>query len=159
MNRDVLTILGLCLLAIVAGIVLPRLTHIPAGVSFAVIEKNDQSGSIDERKNYRIHSVEELQALWTLVYGNTRSSLPTVDFSKNEVLAIFDGTHSSGGYGVSVQTVHEVQGNRVVAIERTVPGVSCSVTENITSPFVMIQLPKSSLPISREETERTVECP
>lgn len=126
-------------------------------VPFTVLDTGTYSGSVTERKNYLIHSQEELNELWLLVHD---TSAPTsVDFSKSEVIAVFDGTHATGGYDVSVDSVvDKSSSSRIVSITRVEPGPSCVSSAGVSSPFQIIVVPKSDAPLIREERTVIREC-
>ena len=124
-----------------------------------VLAEGQHSGTIDRRTNYRVMNDADFQELWAMVHGAGGPAVPSVDFTKYEVIAVFDGTHSSGGYDVDVTDVIDEDGARTVHILRQSPGETCVVTEDITSPFQIVRVSKSSLPISKAEEVRVNECP
>ncbi len=130
----------------------------PKPVSFSVISSGSYSGDITERKNYRIHSHEELTALWALIYGTAGPELPDVDFAREEILAVFGGTYSTGGYTVEVTSVIDEGVKRTIAITHRFPGETCMVTQSVTSPFMLVRIPKTELVLSRVETEEKRVC-
>ena len=125
---------------------------------FAVLTEGQHAGSVSRRANFLIQSEEEFIELWTMIYGTAGPVRPLVDFSKYEVIAVFDGTRSSGGYRVEVTDVTEEDGRRVVHILREEPGDDCAVTDAITSPFQVIRVEKSPLPLGKQEETQTAEC-
>ena len=102
-------------------------------------------------------SKEELDALWNLVYGSGGPAA-AVDFTKEEVLAVFDGSHSSGGYDITVDSVKDEGGVRKIHITHTIPGEGCAVSSAITSPYQIVVVPRSSLPLSRTDATATADC-
>ncbi|MEA2701825.1 MAG: hypothetical protein QOE22_534 [Candidatus Parcubacteria bacterium] len=169
--RDALIIFVAIILAIVIGgylflnggpefnpgsIALPQ-SQQPAS-SFWVLAEGQDAGGVDRRTNFRIMTDDEFRALWSLVYGTGGPAVPAVDFSKDEVIAVFDGSHSSGGYRVEVTGVTDAEGKRTVSILREMPGEDCTVTAGITSPFQIVRVPKTSLPLAKEEQSRTRRC-
>jgi hypothetical protein len=167
--RDALVIFVAIILAIVIGGYLylnggPKFSARPATellqpkASFTVIAEGQDSGNVDRRTNYRIMTDDDFVALWSLVYAGGGPAVPSVDFSKNEVIAVFDGSHSSGGYKVSVTDVMDMNGKRTVSILRESPDANCPVTDAITSPFQIIVVPKTALPLTKEEQMRTSTC-
>jgi hypothetical protein len=120
--------------------------------SFDVLAEGQDSGGVDRRTNFRIVSDEEFNELWSMLYTSGGPAIPSVDFSKNEVIAVFDGSHSSGGYSVEVTDVSDADGVRTVDITRHEPTDDCVVASSITSPFVIIRVSKSALPLAKEET-------
>jgi hypothetical protein len=160
--RDTIIIGVACLIAIAVGAWLflfgdTALTKKgPVGVT--VVAEGHYSGSVTERTNYRIRSQEELAELWAMVYGADMPPLPQVDFSQKEVLAVFDGTHSSGGYDVRVESVTDTDVARTVSLVRVVPEEGCATIDALTSPFVMVAAARSALPLTREEATETGAC-
>ena len=125
--------------------------------SFTVLAEGQDSGGVDRRTNFRITSDEELRGLWSLIYGTDGPAIPPVDFSKDEVIAVFDGSHSSGGYRVEVTELTDADGKRTVHITRYAPGDDCVVSDAITSPFEIIRVARTDLPLAKEEAQVT-EC-
>lgn len=163
--RDSIVIGLACVVAIVIGAWLfmsagaPSEAPASGPVSFSVLVEGQDSGAITEQKNYRIRTASELQELWRLVYGTDGPTIPKVDFDQNEVLAVFDGTHSSGGYDVDVVDVNDENGLiRHVSILHLAPGETCMTSSAVTSPFQIILLSKSALSIAREDRTEARSC-
>jgi hypothetical protein len=162
--RDALIILAVCLVAVGAGswLFLAGGTGTDGGtsaeVSFRTLDRGDHSGEVTLRVNYRIKDVDEFGELWSSIHG-LDSVPPPVNFEENDVLAVFDGTHATGGYSIRVTAVTDITGlNRQVAITHEEPGASCVVTDAFTSPYELIVVPKSPAALSREDTTLVVEC-
>lgn len=162
--RDAIIIFVAIILAIVIGGYLylnggeafngsPIQVSVQPQSSFTVLAEGQDSGSVDRRTNFRIMSDEELRELWSMLYSTGGPAVPSVDFSKSEVIAVFDGSHSSGGYRVEVTDVADADGKRTVRITRHAPNDDCAVTSAITSPFQIISVPKSELPLAKEEVQ------
>lgn len=161
--RDAVIIGITVLLAILLGLWLfleeaPKVKAPEGQATFSVLIEGQFSGSITERKNYRVQSEEGLRELWRLVYGNDGPIVPDIDFDTYELLAVFDGTHSSGGYDITVESVMDTPAVRTVSILHTVPGEECLTSQAITSPFEIVLLPKSSATISRTDRIETISC-
>lgn len=164
--KDALVIGGICLLAVIAGALFYfKGSDILAlkqegALEHAVIAQGTNAVAIDMRTNYRIEDQDQLVALWSLVYGNNAPNMPGVDFETNEVIAVFDGTHSTGGYRVHVTSVTDTGLNRVVGIEHVEPHADCPVAAVQTSPFELVVVPKMSdaLTLTREETTTISPC-
>lgn len=127
--------------------------------SFETITKGQIAVAQDRRANYRIKTAEEFAILWNLIYSDNGPSVPVIDFSREEVIAVFDGSHSTSGYGVEVTDVRIEGGARVIEIVRTEPGDTCKVSVGIENPFHIIRVPASSLPLTKAETVNTTPCP
>jgi hypothetical protein len=164
--RDTIIIGVACVIAIAAGmwlffsgnegVLAPATSRGP--VAYTTLAEGSYSGSVTERANYRIKNTEELVELWKMMYGTDGPTLPAIDFGKHEVLAIFDGTHSSGGYDVRIASIEDEELTRRVTIVRVTPGDDCMTTTAITSPYLLVAAPKSVLPLSREEVSEVAEC-
>lgn len=128
------------------------------GPNMTVLAQDVQAPNADERVNYRVTNEDQLAALWQMIYTDNGTPVPSIDFNKYEVLAVFDGSHSTAGYSVAVASVKDTSSARVVTIVHTEPGDSCVPGGGGTSPFVIIQVSKTSLPISRVDQTVTTQC-
>jgi len=164
--KDTIFIGGLCaiILLVGAGLYFFEPEYAPARtvgtVAFTSIAEGQYANQLDTRTNYRIETQEELDTLWTLIHGTTRPALPVVDFEKNEVLAVFNGSHASGGYSVKVLEVVDSELLRTVHIEHRSPDESCVTTSVETSPYELIELPKmrQGLRLAHTDTEAVLAC-
>ncbi len=121
-------------------------------VPFLVLEEGNNAPAVSVRVNYSIKNVDELSSLWELVYGSNGPTVPTIDFTKYVVLAIFDGSHSTSGYGITVQSIEDRGGKRMVMITRTTPGEGCPTTNTISAPFQIVRIQKTPLTLDHEDT-------
>lgn len=124
-----------------------------------VLEHGTTAANFDQRVNYRVTDADQLASLWQMLYPDTGPTLPTIDFSKYEVLAVFDGSHTTGGYDVQVVSVKDAAGARTITITHTAPGSQCVTTGALTSPFVIVQVKASTLPVTHIDTAETSQCP
>ncbi|MGB4076451.1 MAG: protease complex subunit PrcB family protein [Minisyncoccia bacterium] len=164
--KDTLIIGTLCALAVIAGAWLyfseaggpisPEAAYGP--VAFTPLLKGEDVSAITERKNFRLKSREELEQFWRMLYANGGPLIPSVNFDTHEVLAIFDGSHSSGGYEVSLVSIEDSETLRTVVIRHSIPGDSCVTASAIMSPFLIVQVPRSGLPIKRIDEDEVREC-
>lgn len=162
--KDVFIIGAACVLAIGIGVWLYTAdgAHLPKGtpgpVAYTILEEGQNSGSLTERANYRISSQEELEELYALLFIGEERSVPTIDFSQEEVLVVVDGVHPTGGYGVSVVAVEDTAVARTLVLRRSAPGESCITTQAQTSPYLLLRVPATRLPIERIEQMEVVSC-
>jgi len=154
--KDVILVGALCVAALVTGILLymygPTLLSQESGgpVSFSSVASGARAAEVTAQKNYRITSREDLSILWAMIHGNDAPRIPSVDFETQEVLAVFDGTHSSGGYSIKVARVVDQSLTRIVYVEQHRPAENCSVPSVLTSPYELVVVPK--LPDTRTMT-------
>ena len=123
-------------------------------VPFTVLATGSNA-AVQERKNYLISSTPELRELWKLL--NAPGDPPAVDFTQSSVLAIFAGQEPTAGYSIAVSKVADAA-SRLVVISLTRPGGSCILAQMVTTPYEVISLPKTTLPLTHEELTTTASC-
>lgn len=172
--RDIIIIAGVLLLALAIGLVLffyvPPNPSAPQSsadssysalgasspVPFAVLGHGANAPDSFGKVNYRITNANQLSALWSMVYGDNVPP-PSVDFSSQEVLAVFDGSHATGGYTIAVASVADTD-SRTVTVEHGTAGSGCMTTAAESSPFEIVSMAKTVLPIVHEDTAVTASC-
>lgn len=150
--------------AILLGIALyfvgPRGAHGPSAgtpsvlgnVSFTSLSAGAAS-AVPMRKNYVIENDAEFEELWSLI--GAPGERPVVDFSKDVVVAVFQGEKPTGGYGIRVTAVADKDAAREVWVSLAEPEEGCAVTQAVTSPYHVISLPKTSLSfVPKEQLSR-----
>ena len=167
--KDTLLIGGLCVLILVVGAVLyfyePERdyaetgTHASGETAYELLAEGQYALEMDQERNYRIRSQEELETIWAAIHGETQLSVPSVDFSTNEVLAVFDGSHETGGYGIRVIRIDEANNVRTVHIEHVIPDESCILPSVVTSPFQLVTVPKAGENVGLDHIDSTVTVP
>ncbi len=169
--KDVLILIGMILGAALIGWVLflygtTGVTHNVQGVALggAAVEASviaqGTRAPIDTRVNYLITNKSQLQKLWSTIYGigSTTPTTPKIDFSKNQVMAVFAGTEPTGGYTISVSKVEDISNKRMVTIVITSPATSCTVAQVRTAPYEILTVPSTTLPLSHSDTTETHTC-
>lgn len=169
-NRPV--IVGLALLAIAIGVLVflsgpeerVRDTVSPTAerslapantpVSFTEIAQGIHS-SVAARVNYSITSAAELKELWKLI--DATSTPPAVDFKTHAVLAIFGGEKGSAGYAVAVAKISDAE-KRMVSVALTKPDATCKAVRPALSPYEIIAVPATTLPLAHEDVLTPVSC-
>jgi hypothetical protein len=129
----------------------------PVAVSFTTITTGTHAGGVTARKNYLATDSAGLTKLWKLAFG-TSSTTPTVDFTEQEVVGVFAGKKPTGGYAISVSKVEDTATARTLFVTITVPGPTCMVTESLTTPYTVIALPMSWLPLAHVDATSTTDC-
>jgi hypothetical protein len=137
---------------------IPTTQRAPSNGDFTILAQGAVAAGVDQRANYRITDATQLNTLWQMIYSNNGSSEPVIDFSRQEVLAIFDGSHSATGYSIRVNSVKDNDGQRVIDITHTEPGSTCTPTGESSSPFEIILVQKTTLPLAHEEHTEVNEC-
>jgi hypothetical protein len=151
----------LLLVLILGGAYLYQTGYFPVQKSESVVTfqriADGENASISRKVNYRIISAEELGQLWNDL--NITEPLPSIDFSKNEVAAVFAGLAPTYGYDIGVIKVADSKEVRTVLIELKQPESECAKKKKPTSPFELIMLPKTTLPLTHIDQPVTVACP
>jgi hypothetical protein len=127
-------------------------------VPIRVIEKGSHALLVQARKNYRIQDEHEFEEIWNLAYGADGPDLPQVDFSKDEVLAVFEGRQPTGGHSITVGAVDERDGKRIVHIVHKSPDASCVVTQEESVPFEIVVIPIGGEELAHTDEELLLSC-
>lgn len=110
---------------------------------------------VTTRTNYLITSDSELDKLWKMV--DAKGSVPNVDFNNNYVAAVFAGAQPTPGYGVAVSKIEDTN-VRTVIVTLIKPGAGCLAKASTTTPYVLVELPKTSLPFTHQDQASTTSC-
>ncbi len=92
----------------------------------------------------------QLLNLWNQAYGNrlTPPPLPDIDFRRETVVAMFMGTKPTGGYGLDVRGVSLDGSELYVDISTIVPKPGAITTQALTSPWVMLRIPRANVSVA-----------
>ncbi len=132
----------------------------PAEV-FETIDIGDQSGVAGERPQvFKLDTQAGWEELWSRHQSivTPQPDVPAVDFSQEMVIAVVDRQESSGGFGIEITGIEEVEGRLVVRVSKTIPGPDCIVTAVIAQPFHVVRMAKSDLEPELLISEETYSC-
>jgi hypothetical protein len=129
-----------------------------SGGNFTVLSRGQHAFSIDQQVNYRITDESQFETLWVMTHTTSGPTLPKIDFSKKEVLAIYGGSHSTGGYDVTITSIEDTGGKRVITVRYTEPGDACVVSDTATNPYILVVTNKSPLPLEHKKVFETNHC-
>ncbi|MBI4065753.1 protease complex subunit PrcB family protein [Candidatus Kaiserbacteria bacterium] len=124
-------------------------------VQFTEIARGSQS-AIERRVNYFITSSEQFNELWKII--NAGGMPPKVDFKTHAVIAVFAGQEPAAGYEIAVNKIED-NGKRMVSITLAKPDGGCAVAQMTTTPYQLIVLPTTSLPLTHEDKIIETSCP
>jgi len=181
--KDLLIILGICIIAGVIGTYLyfytPQTlqtsyvppsaeatmqTNVQAGnatttsVVFTTIDIGSHAAGVTARKNYVAGSPEGLAKLWSPAFGDSASTTPKINFDAQEVIGVFAGNKPTGGYAIEVSKVVDSANARTIYVTIVKPGAHCMTTQSVTSPFAIVTLPVSGLPLVHKDTTSIRDC-
>lgn len=99
--------------------------------------------NIKDEQYKDIHTQADLDALWTQAFGGLSGApdKPTVDFSKNMVLAMFLGDQKHGGYLIRFTDFSVTGDTANVNVEVTIPGTNCRYPGRASNPFAFALAP------------------
>jgi len=122
-----------------------------APVAFVTVEKGARSG-IKDRQFIAIRNEKEWESLWAR-HKSTFSpmpKIPSVDFDREMVVAVFSGEKRTGGYGIEIQEIEENREKGEIAVfyvEKESPPRSI-VIQTLTQPYHIVRLKKIDLPVT-----------
>jgi hypothetical protein len=118
---------------------------ISGNMPFSIITKGEHADN-DQPKGRSEAYIIDTEDDWKLILDRIKSDLgespiPTINFSKNAVLAYFFGTTGSGGNKFKIKKIDGVPNTLTIFlnIEFVVGPL-----DNVTSPFIIILSPKTS---------------
>jgi hypothetical protein len=155
MRRDTLTIGGVALISVAIGVVVflsGAVTNRSSVVTvpFTTLIQGRQS-AVARRVNYFITSSAQLSEIWKVV--NASGTPPKVDFKKQAVIAVFAGNESSSS--IAVAKIEDTNA-RMVSIAIAKP--DCTANAD-ASPYEIVAVPTTSLPLAHTDIPTTVDCP
>jgi hypothetical protein len=125
-----------------------------ASIPFREIAHGSHS-AVSRRVSYLITSPTGLLALWKMI--DAEGQPPEVDFTYENVIAVFTGNVPTAGYDIKVSKIEDTQ-SRMVTVLITKPGASCLLADSVTNPYQIIALSKTALAVGHEDQEKTISC-
>ena len=95
---------------------------------------------IDAARQVVVRTAADWGALWKQHAADR--PMPAVDFAKEAVAAVFLGTRPTGGFGIELVGAGEKAGAFVLQYRETKPGADAIAAQIITSPFLLVAMPK-----------------
>lgn len=165
MQRKSLVIFGIVLLVVGFGVSAFFLTRNTASsvtiaevqssaviVPFTKLIQGKQS-VIDRRVNYVLTSPTQLSELWKTVAAPGKP--PKVDFKTHAVIAVFAGKEPSST--ITIAKIEDTN-TRMVSIAITKPDGACAQKQLVASPYEIVAVSATSLPLAHEDVSVTSPC-
>ncbi len=114
-------------------------------IAFDIIAQ-DEFGGMTDSKFIVIKDEATFSEIFKLI-GKGRLpelELPTIDFKKETVIALFLGEKASGGYSITVEQIVAINDKVNVAYKVASPKPGDMVTTVMTQPYCIIKMPKTS---------------
>lgn len=169
MRRELFVLMFIVTIAVIAGAALYSSEKNTSGnsavdpggqaaveVPFTRITEGLQS-DVSRRVNYLVTSQSALEKLWTMVKAT--GTPPTIDFTKEAVIAVFAGEKPTAGYEITVSKVRDSADARIVAVSVMQPAPDCVTAQMVTMPYEILTVPATPLPLTHEDSVLTVNCP
>ena len=118
------------------------------------------SSGFDQPARLVVRDEATWQAVWAQVFARQRPvpSIPTVDFSREMIVVVAQGTHSTGGYGILIDGASESDAGLSIAVRSVRPGAKCVVTEAFTQPVDIARVPLRGGAVKFVETDQVTDC-
>jgi hypothetical protein len=139
----------------------------PPGSSIPIVRLRSEPYSFtfvsgfDEPSRLVVRDLATWQAAWTRTFRGASPipPLPDIDFSREMVVLVALGSHSSGGYGILIDGASEagVQGVDL-AVHSISPGPKCGVTGAFTQPVDIARMPRRDGAIRFLERNEVTHC-
>ncbi len=107
------------------------------GITFEVL-KQETYGGRDTESHQVINTQAQLNSLYKELGW---SDVPTVDFSRNNVVALFMGQKNTGGYSINIRKISIDGDTATVYVKTTKP--EGMATMAISSPYCITIIPKT----------------
>ncbi|GAC1369414.1 MAG: hypothetical protein NVSMB39_1260 [Candidatus Saccharimonadales bacterium] len=129
-------------------------------VSFDVLVDGDTHSSIPGHEQHLLTTPALWDAYWSNVHGGlaTLPPLLPVDFTKNDALGVSLGQEFTNGYSLKITGITSSASGTLVSITEFTPTITCSVTKQISNPYVIVRSPKLVQPVSFRITPEKRHC-
>lgn len=116
-----------------------------SSVSYQTIgQGSGPTSNIQKDENLVISDEQKWESTWRDLKGSN-AQLPSIDFSKNVVIAAFQGEKSNGGYAIEIEEVCKDGKFISVEVVNKVPEQGCPVTQGFTNPYHLVKISKAKL--------------
>jgi hypothetical protein len=129
---------------------------------FEVTETQAVSGQPGD--SARARTVITDAATWTRFWAslkpdpNANGAAPSVDFSRDMVIAASSPLRPSSGYGITIESVTELSDRLEVQVVERSPAPDCVLLGVVTRPFDVVQLPRRDKPVRFVERTAVTPC-
>ena len=141
--KRIILVVGLISILLASGCV-TQLTG--QELTFENISKGSYSGH-NKRGDYVIKDSSELENLWDKMQSRVShtpisaiTDLPDVNFNDEMVIAVFQGTQSTGGYAIEITKIVEKEKSVEVFVKETSPSPDSLVTHAFTQPYHIVKI-------------------
>ena len=116
-----------------------------------------QGSGYGEPASFVAKNAEEWQKRWSQMFdepvpaGSTTPAVihkpPIVDFKKSMAIAVFQGKQPSSGYAVEIRRVLQTKDELIAEVVESRPSPAAKVEQTPTSPYQVVIVERSELPV------------
>ena len=159
-------IVSVCVLPLSAACGGSDLTQ-PPGTSLPMVRLRGEPYSftfysgLDKPARLVIRDAVTWRVIWNQIYlrQSPVPPLPPIDFSRDMMVVVALGSHSTGGYSILLGGASEVANAGIaVIVDSSSPGSNCIVTEAFTQPVDIARLPLRDGAVSFVERSHVSDC-
>ena len=115
---------------------------------------------IDDRRRLVIRDARAWSAFWSQAYRRhiPVPLVPEIDFSRNIMIVAGMGMRSTGGYGITFDSIHEADDILYALVSERSPGQSCILTQALTQPVIAVRVSRPGAEVRFIERSETFDC-
>jgi hypothetical protein len=117
--------------------------HVPVQPVGEAAVRRFQSGFTAPQR-IAVHDTSTWTGLWAQIEAAVTPvpPVPAIDFTTTTVIIAAMGTHASGGFSIRVDDAATLDGDAWISVVEQSPGVHCVVPAVVTSPVVVVAIPR-----------------
>jgi hypothetical protein len=121
----------------------------PEQLTWETLASGAQATGVTSARFELISNRQQLVSFWSRVHASQLQPppVPDVDFSRETLVAIYQGQKASGGYSVQARRVAVEQGELYVDVEFVEPAPGAMTTTALTSPWTLVRVLRAGYPV------------
>ena len=114
----------------------------------------------NKRENNIITDSKALEAFWNKTFAKEFPirDLPRIDFSKQMLIACFNGEFNSGGHSIEITKITKSKRSIQINVDITRPGTKCATSAAFTQPYHIILVDLFETNIDFVDSTTTTVC-
>ena len=114
----------------------------------------------NKRENNIIKDSKALEAFWNKTFAKEFPirDLPRIDFSKQMLIACFNGEFNSGGHSIEITKITKSKRSIQINVDITRPGMKCATSAAFTQPYHIILVDLFETNIDFVDSTTTTVC-
>lgn len=112
-------------------------------VMFRILSQGQTSG-LTQPKFLTLRSLTEFAELWNIHSQTDPAAMPKINFKQQMVIAVFTGEQRTGGYGIKIEKIIELENSLQIHVTLIRPKPDTDRVMMITQPNMIVVLPRSN---------------